>query len=240
MKMPNTTRVSSAVLAIVLVGCGGQAAPSKPTWEAEVFPILQGRCLGCHGSTAASTGGGSFRFDFFDTSKCGKDFDFAGSAGFGLRQTILADVVPQEVTEGDKVKKTFRPRMPPAPANLLEDWEVQTLRNWAKYADKDKEKARGGEGRRNRDPKIRITSELPSSVGDSLNVSYVIEDADDDPVIGILRLGDKEIELNGQRGGEVTFEDIGGDSGDELTISADLCDGWERVNVEDLGTVEKE
>ncbi|MCG5054831.1 MAG: hypothetical protein KA712_17850 [Myxococcales bacterium] len=130
--------------------------------------------------------------------------------------------------------------MPPIPASLLEDWQVETIQRWSKrIADGNVEEARG-ERKNNRNPRIRITSKLPARVGNSLRVSFVVEDSDGDPVIGHLKLGEAKADITGAGAGTVSLENITGNAGDELTFTAELCDGWARVTRGNLGKVEKE
>lgn len=208
-------------------GCGpAQEAKSSPTWEADVYPILQGRCLHCHGETADRDGNGG-RFDFYDFGECG-ELKLEDTTDTAVQKAKLFSVFLEKPEDGSRVY------MPPAPASVLEDWETETLLNFAKKA------ARGSRsGSRNRDPRIIITSKLPNEVGDELKVSYRFEDTDGDPVIGVLKLGDAKVDLL-KFSGQVTITGITGNSGDTLTLSADLCDGWEKVTVDDLGEVEKQ
>lgn len=244
MNMNKRNTLLSGLTCWLMGACGSPpAAPNNPTWEADVYPILQGQCLHCHGATAKDNGLG-LRFDFFDGGKCGDDLTVPSAAWTDVyRARIPATVEPQTLKDSeddDRILKRYRPIMPPSPASLLEPWQVQTLRRWAEI--EDTEEARG-ERLNNRRPRIRITS-LPATVGESLEVSYVIEDRDGDPVFGKLTLNGSEtpkvVNLDGTGSGNVKFEQVQADRGDELTLSAVLCDGWQRVSFSDLGKVEKE
>ncbi len=234
--------IVGSVTLLLLGACSGPVTPDKPTWEADIYPILQGQCLNCHGATSNKTGP-AFRFDFFDLDKCKDigppppDLELDTPNGWTWRGAIADDVKPQLRTNEGRVVETFRPRMPPAPASLLEDWQVETIAKWSK---RSKEDARGKRpSNRNRLPTIRITSELPESTDSELTVSFVVEDGDDDPVIGLLKIGDQSHYINSAGLGEHTF-DLSGESNGELTITANLCDGWEQQPFDDLGKVEKE
>ena len=200
---------------------GPPVAKSNPTWEADVYPILQGQCLHCHGDTADKNGKGS-RFDFYDFSNCG-DILIPGKKKTAVDNNLVA--IAGFVEGGGS-----RAFMPPAPASVLADWEVQTLKNFLS-------KKTRGTRRNNRDPKIIITSDLPANVGDELKVSYRFEDADGNPVIGVLRLGDAKVDLL-KNSGEVTITDITGNSGDKLTLTVEICDGWTKVS-EERGEIER-
>ena len=229
-----TAGMRSLVVASILLGlgCGGNVAPASPTWEADVYPILQGQCLHCHGSTWETNGGG--RYDFYDLSKCGEmgfadpNVRFSTSPGI-----LLTSLEPQDDGEG----RSYRSFMPPQPASVLEDWELQTIKNWSKVS---KEKQRGSRSpSRNSDPKIIITSKYPDKVGDELKVSYRFADEDGDPVIGVLKFGDAKVVDLLKFSGQVTLSGFTAQSGDTLKLSAVLCDGWEQVTV-DIKDLEKE
>lgn len=216
-------------------------AKSNPTWEADVYPILQGQCLHCHGQDHNAKGQSVTRFDFFDLSKC-SDVSFADKAPTiaasveQIRQFVAPNPEPDPDT--NKVVPILRKDlMPPVPASLLEDWQIATIKNWANI--KDKEKRRGTRpDSKNHNPKIIITSKLPDDVGDELKVSYRFEDTDGDPVIGVLRLGDAKVDLL-KNSGEVTITGITGNSGKKLTLSADLCDGWKKVS-QNVGEIQRQ
>ncbi|MDX2021540.1 MAG: hypothetical protein SF187_14955 [Deltaproteobacteria bacterium] len=233
--------VAGALLTLTASCEGPPPVKSQPTWEADVYPILQGQCLNCHGSEADRYGAGT-RFDFFNLDNC-SEVEFKQKPTIqafpSYALAILTDVTPQQEVKDDKpVGPAERPKMPPLPASLIEDWQVETLKNWAKYETKDKEKARGSRGNRNRDPKIIITSQYPDKVGDELKVSYRFEDTDGDPVIGVLKFGDAKVDLL-KLSGQVTLSGFTAQSGDTLTLTADICDGWGRVTT-DLKDIEKE
>lgn len=237
MKTAKTFTTTASLLATLVVGCAEPIPPKNPTWEADVYPIVQGQCLHCHGGEAADKGNG-FRFDFRDGFT---DVDKCGDLGFNNPPVFMAvgnwkgAIEPQDPSP--------RATMPPAPASLLEDWQIQTLKNYAKFYASSATNKKNSHGKRsdavNRKPKILITSKLPDKVGEELKVSYRFEDTDGDPVIGVLRLGDAKVDLL-KFSGEVTIPGITGTSGDTLTLTADICDGWDKVTDEDLGKVERE
>jgi len=220
-----------ALLAAGFAACGSPpVAKSNPTWEADVYPILQGQCLHCHGQDHESKGQSVTRFDFFDLSNC-TDLSFVDKA-----PTISANhsqIKTLIVPSPDLLRKDL---MPPIPASSLEDWQIETIKNWAKITDKEK---RRGSRSRNHNPKIIITSKLPNDVGDELKVSYRFEDTDGDPVIGVLKLGDAKVDLL-KFSGEVTIKGITGSKGDNLTLSAEMCDGWKKASQDNLGEIKRQ
>jgi hypothetical protein len=237
--------VGLALLAAGLAACGSPpVAKSNPTWEADVYPILQGQCLHCHGQDHDSNGQTVTRFDFFDLSKCG-DISFVDKApSISVNATSLKNVLfpdPDKDADTNKVTAVARSLlMPPPPATSLEDWQITTIKNWVKITDKEKRRgSRGKDNENNHKPKIIITSKLPNDVGDALKVSYRFEDTDGDPVIGVLKLGDAKVDLL-KYSGEVTLMGISGSSGDKLTLSAEICDGWQPATQNNLGEIKRQ
>lgn len=218
-------------LMAVVSGCEGPIAKENPTWEADVYPILRGQCLHCHGETANENGKTQratkgYRFDLINLDACRAEIAAAAK--------MSSQFLPGGFGASSASDNGKRPRMPPPPATPLEDWEVQTLKNWEKEEGFLLGKHPGG----NQKPKIIITSEYPDKVGDELKVSYRFEDADGDPVIGVLKFGDAKVDLL-KFSGQVTLTGFTAASGDTLTLSAELCDGWDSEPV-DIKDIEKE
>ena len=46
-----TTAVCFMVVGLGLAGCAPPTVPQRPSWDVDVFPILQGNCNHCHGET---------------------------------------------------------------------------------------------------------------------------------------------------------------------------------------------
>ena len=89
--------------------------PQHPTWQADVFPFVQARCVRCH--NAQQTGDplspgvlqGNFDHPSFD--------DFAT-----LDSGIFIQLAPRYIQSGDP-----KMEMPPPPAAKLADWQIQTI-----------------------------------------------------------------------------------------------------------------
>jgi hypothetical protein len=150
------------VLPLVLGGgsaCGGaHDVPEHPTW-ADVEPIMRGACTQCHGATAAVNGSSdalTVRLDFYEVTAatCGEAAQvLAGQTlGRGWAPLIKAAVTPPG--------SGWRPRMPPAPAPELYDWQRDTIIRWAS----EPEPLRGEPSRQNHRPDIQLeaTSAQPS------------------------------------------------------------------------------
>lgn len=211
--------------ALTLLACSPPEAVKDPTW-ADVYPILQGQCLGCHGASAV-TDGGSFRFDFLNASAtCKQEPEDDLPLGFSpppsfmsARKQILSDI--------KSFGNSMRPKMPPEPARLLEDWQVKTLENFiAKINTLDPatavQTALGPLPADARPPRIQATF---VRAGAELTVDYVVTDDNADPVIGKLIVNDrlsKAIPSAGQ--GQAIFNVTG--LALPLKLDARLCDGF--------------
>jgi hypothetical protein len=202
---------------------GAPETPTQPTW-ADVAPILRGECAHCHGSRAQETGGG-YRLDFYDLAAC-------GAAAEALPRGVLAGANGTAVLIRDDVSIPpggGRPRMPPAPGPVLYDWERRTLQRWANSP------VKGPPPVDNHPPTISINA-MPSVVESDLDFITLVEDPDDDPVIGVIALdGVPKIGMN--RTGTFSIAmDLSDRPSGTVRVTAVLCDGWMNTTV-DLGPV---
>lgn len=208
-------------------GCSTPSAPAKPTW-ADVQPIVAGQCTHCHGATASTTGLG-YRFDFFDMS-----LDVCGDASQVLGPNAmlakgLATLIANAITSD---KSDVRPRMPPVPAQYLAEWEWTTILRWAA----DPQRGVKGRGAKiNHPPTLTIngTGETADKV---LDVTVVVADADGDPVVGVLKIGDEVLKMDRSGSFSARLDTAAWPAG-QRPVSAVLCDGWSNVTQE-LGVVE--
>ena len=207
------------------VACSPPEAVKDPTW-ADVYPILQGQCLGCHGSSAAKDGG-SFRFDFLNASAtCKQEAEDDLAAGFlpppsfmAARAQILADIRPY--AEG------LRPKMPPEPARLLEEWQTKTLENFIVKLNKlpPADAVPMALGPLPKDAQAPRISATYVRAGNELTVNYVVADDNADPVIGKLRIGGRlSHAITSTGNGQAVFNLAGVPA--PFTLDARLCDGW--------------
>jgi hypothetical protein len=211
-------KASFAGIASVVSACSPPGAVQNPTWAEDIYPIVQGQCLHCHGGTADKDGG-TRRLDMvdFETDVC-EDL----GVGIGSYARLIQGVIDyEELAKG--------PTMPPAPARPLEDWQSETIRNWAK-GDPDKKipKFALGKPTNNHSPVITVETKVS---GSKLTLSYVASDSDGDPVLGEIKVGDNLSHRFSSTGsGRVNFE-LAGESG-KLQITARLCDGWKLVSLD--------
>jgi len=203
-------RLFFAGVASVAGACSPPAAVEKPTWVDDVYPILQGQCLHCHGADFEANKANR-RFDFLDIKVC----EDLGTGIDSDPKKLEFYVTPDDETGGVL--------MPPAPARPLEDWQIETIKNW--------EKTKNPIGKRANNKSPTLTVETSVSKG-KLTLSYVAADADGDPVLGEIKVGDNLSHRFSSTGsGRVTF-DLAGESG-KLKVTARLCDGWKLVSLDD-------
>jgi hypothetical protein len=202
-------------------------APEHPTW-ADVAPILQGECNHCHGATARTTGSdgpATYRFDFFDV-----DDAVCGDAALAMDLPALA-VASAKLIKTDIATPMYgRPRMPPAPAAVLQDWERETIERWADQP------VKGPPPPGNRRPRIAINQLASASVKGQLSFIATVDDPDADSVIGIVRLGDRVFKMDHPGTFSVKLDLTGMPAGTQR-LSAVLCDGWGNADY-DLGPVQ--
>jgi hypothetical protein len=132
--MKNT--LASGILFLVaatgVLGCG-PAAPTTPTWEHDIHPLLVARCIRCHDG-----GGHSDPL----TSTTVQTLTPA-LASFNFNYGVLPNPVPPGIqllhskTGVDILRGPMGlfPIMPPPPAERLEDWQIEMVANWAAQPD---------------------------------------------------------------------------------------------------------
>lgn len=225
MAMQNVRKMSVLALGLLVPAC--EPPPDvvrNPTW-AEVEPILRGACNHCHGSTARVTGANgqvAYRLDFYDVAACG---DAAPAMTFPALAHASAASIRSALTVPPQAE---RPRMPPAPAQPLLDWQRETLLRWANNP------VKGAPPGDNRPPHIRA-QRLPAVIDNELRFTAVLEDPNGESVIGVIRVADKLYKMDRSGAFAVVLDASSWDVGDHA-ISATLCDSWGSVSYE-LGAV---
>jgi hypothetical protein len=220
------------VLAAALAAAACQPAPAvpeNPTW-AQVEPIMRARCNHCHGASARTTaavGGLVYRFDFFEMTEgvCGAAAAGLESPG-GMARGWSAQIRTSIVAPGGG-----RARMPPAPAEPLDDWERETILRWAAQPFPPLGFPREG----NRRPQIRL--EAPRLADANLRFTALVEDPDGEPVVGVLSIGEATLRMERAGSFSTTLSTSTWPAG-RYPISAVLCDGWDsaayRLDVVDV------
>jgi hypothetical protein len=205
-------------------GCGGEPpVRERPTW-ADVQPILKGECSQCHGATASATGLG-YRLDFYDVTT-----DSCGEAAQALPGGVLAAMAaPSIITDVTPSPDNGHARMPPAPAPSLRSWERETLLRWAAQP------VKGPPPAGNHAPTVQVTG-LPRVVNDSLRFSALVDDADGDEVIGLLKIAGAVFAMPSSGAFDVQIPASGWAAGTQR-LSAVLCDGWASASY-DLGPID--
>jgi hypothetical protein len=222
-----------AVLSLGLLGAACSGPPpvaDHPTW-AEVEPILRGQCNHCHGATASSTGAalsGSavYRLDFFDMGD-----GACGDAALAMNPLPAARVSASLIRESVASINGNRPRMPPAPAPLLTDWERETIDRWTRTLPL----AKGSPPWTNRMPRLQVFN-FPKSADATARFSVILSDPDGDPVVGVLKAAEDVIPLDRPGSFAVSLDTSRWPAGLQ-TVTAVLCDGWGNTTFE-LGQVE--
>jgi hypothetical protein len=202
------------------------SAPTNPTW-ADVEPILRGECNHCHGGSAATTGAmgpAVYRFDFYDAAAdvCGEAMGAMDvpSLARGAASLIRTDVT---LTPG-----VPRPRMPPAPAAVLEDWQRETLQRWAERP------VKGAPPEDNRPPRLEVRR-FPASANRQLSFVALLSDPDGQSTVGVLKVRNVVYKMSRPGSFAVDLDTSSWPAG-SYPVTAIVCDGWEQARY-DVGQI---
>jgi hypothetical protein len=200
-------------LGLGLGSCAPPTVPTRPSWDQDVFPILQGSCNHCHGETTGNIPTKpNGRMDFCDP----KPFMDAGITGPALMTGAVVEGV-QFIAYLKPVGDATRPSMPPPPAAELTDYERDVLMKWAADPSMDKCNKQG----RNRDPQVRFLDD-PVWNGNDVTVRIEVWDPDKDQVLGKVNVGAVSAYIPGAGRREVVV--TGANRNDEITVL--LHDGY--------------
>lgn len=117
-----TMLLTAALGAGALSGCGA-SVPENPTWVADVRPIMVARCVRCHDGAV-----GESDPLVHSTSPPLGDFSHQSFSDFSDGDKSLISMAGSYVESTNPTKQ-----MPPPPAAVLADWEIQTIKNWLKH-----------------------------------------------------------------------------------------------------------
>ena len=115
--------VASALSALGLPACG-PAAPANPTWENDIRPFVVARCIRCHDDPP--------RMDpaIADPKLVPAAYNFNYATA---EQPLQAGLMVLQLLGAKSLRGEDVPRrMPPPPAEAVEDWQIEMLENWAR------------------------------------------------------------------------------------------------------------
>jgi hypothetical protein len=200
-------------------------APMNPTW-ADVEPILRAECNHCHGGSARTTGSlgpAVYRFDFYDMTP-----EVCGQAALAMDLPALARAQASLIMTDVTPVGGPRPRMPPAPAAVLLDWQRETLQRWALAP------VRGPAPVGNRPPRITLTG-FPATTSGPLSFVAVLDDPDGQSAVAVLEVADVLYKMDRPGSYRVSL-DTSTWPARTYHVSAVVCDGWSNARHE-LGEV---
>jgi hypothetical protein len=215
-----------AALAALTAGCGPHPVPTRPSWDQDVFPILQGNCNHCHGASVGQRALPATRLDICDLAAF-------KAMGFGMRLTFGADYLVAGPTPGQNLRDYItptasggRPPMPPPPGPRLGDYDVKTLLRWAQTGVADCRKQTV-----NTLATAKVVSGPKQDKDNKLVVVLEVGDPDGDQVLGKIKVGSVEKDIVGV--GRWTIDVTGASATDAITV--DLFDGYAPVHLTPAG-----
>ena len=124
----------AAALAFVALPACVPSAPDAPTYKTDVQPIFMARCVRCHGAgdmlqgdpVATNTTTPTPTICYLQRFDDGGDCSVASTCKHGAH--YCATLYGTYISADDSSKQ----RMPPLPADRLNDWEMDVLNRWAK------------------------------------------------------------------------------------------------------------
>jgi hypothetical protein len=115
-----------AASALAPAACG-PVVPANPTWAEDIRPLMVARCIRCHDGTGHVDPATTMSTQVLSAALVAYNFNYATLpdplGGLATLRTLGPKSVRGPIAGG--------PRMPPPPAEKLEDWEIQLLDNWA-------------------------------------------------------------------------------------------------------------
>ena len=223
--MPPVRYVLPLPFALLLAAGGCQPEPQAvmhPTW-ADVEPILRGQCNHCHGGSARTTGaigGVAYRFDFYDMSP-----EVCGEAALAMDTSSLALALANQIkTDITVTPGVVRPRMPPAPAEVLSDWERETVLRWTAQP------VKGPMPHGNQPPRLDARG-FPAFIDKGLAFVASLSDPDGEPVVGVLKVRDQVYRMDRPGSFAVALDSSTWEPGPHL-VTAVVCDGWQSETYE--------
>lgn len=112
----------AAAACLALTACG-PVPPANPTYQADIRPLLVARCIRCHDDPRRADAGDASRPV---TSFNAPTLDTLPPGSQGVLQVLALDYVRGQV-------KPPARRMPPSPAEALEDWQIDMMATWGAH-----------------------------------------------------------------------------------------------------------
>lgn len=209
-----------AIFMAMLAACVPDA-PATPSFQQDVMPILAANCVRCHGYPVIGGAPAQMRLDAYGDIAVDDTTRFSGA---GVNASLIATRVASE-------DRPMPPRFP------LDDFQIETLENWADGAPAGEAPPRGEPRVNNHAPEI--VAQRRSQVGTIVELQSAIHDDDGDLVAGELRVrvGAVDRVAGAVRSGLVEVRwDAAGVSAGDYPLSAHLDDGAQ-VHVIELGTI---
>ena len=210
----------SVSLLVAAAACtAAPEAPATPTWDEDVYPVIKGNCLHCHGGTSDKTAGPALvRFDVCNVMS---DVFMALTVKPATDVISLLPSIMSVVEEKDGKRAV----MPPAPAHPLTDYELKVLTNWRTQvvakADRATACKKTSGNRRPTATLIKLTQ------GSELIAELDVTDPDGDQVFGRVTTGNNNNAEILSAGHHVLK--IRGGTGEKLTLK--LTDGYDVADI---------
>lgn len=226
---PFSLRELSIAGTVALLGAcqGAPVAPEKANWTDDVYPIIQGNCAGCHGAQTKQLGR-VIRLDFNYDPNNAACKTLAGAVGaIAVNKGLFQDYL--------RPGKDGPPRMPPAPADPLPDWMIDTINAW------DDESWQNRDG--NADPRAMAIGVPKTAQTDAPKFFVDVSDDDGDQVVGLVKIDDMDpIKVLGV--GRTTVDLSTDDRFSKLSsgkhdVLVSLCDGQSAPDPIKVGTIQK-
>jgi hypothetical protein len=135
---------------------------------------------------------------------------------------IAMDIVPQGGAAW--------PKMPPQPSPALPDWQLGALERWAAQPMTVQAPPN------NRPPELTVEG-YPTTAGNQLAFTVILDDPDDDAAIGIIKVNGFGFLMNRTGSFAVNFDSSKWPAGPQ-EVTATLCDGWVTKEINSFSPVQ--
>lgn len=181
-------RLAAALLPALAVAACAPAAPDRPTWYADIQPLLRGNCVRCHDGEPLGGAPVGMRFDLYDdVAVYDPMFEtqttWSGARSYANPSEDASD--PPLVQFA--VRYTGTQPMPPNPYRKLSDRQKQIIENWVM------DPRKGTRPASNRPPEVTLRGFTVGAGG--VTIDYEAHDPDRDGLWGTIKFGpgDKDV-----------------------------------------------